>query len=114
MIRPEDRDDAMRELLRQPRPSAVDPVRTARTSRAVHAEWRDTADRTRNRRRGVAIAAAAVLVLGIGLTFVNWSRERGAPQPAAPIASTRFVTSEVVFQHDGQARAGRVGEELRP
>jgi len=114
MIDPDDRDDAMRQLLRQPRPSAVDPVRTARVYRAVHAAWRDTADRTRSRRRGVAVAAAAVLVVAIGLTFVNWPRERGAPQPAAPIASTVFVTSEVVFQHDGQARPGRVGEGLTP
>jgi ferric-dicitrate binding protein FerR (iron transport regulator) len=114
MIDPDDRDDAMRQLLRQPRPSAVDPVRTARVYRAVHAAWRDAADRTRNRRRGVAIAAAAVLVVTIGLTFVNWPRERAAPQAAGPIASTLFVTSEVVFQHDGQARAGRVGEGLTP
>src|SRR3954468_13882524 len=114
MIRPDDRDDAMRELLRQPRPLADDDVRAARVYRAVHAAWRDTADGTRNRRRGVAIAAAAVLVVAFGLTFVNWPRERGAPQAAAPIASTLFVTSEVVFQHDGQARAGRVGEGLGP
>ena len=114
MIDPDDRDDAMRQLLRQPRPSAVDPVRTARVYRAVHAAWRDTADRTRHRRRAVAIAAAAVLVVAIGLTFVNWPRERGAPPAAAPIASTLFVTSEVVFQHEGQVRAGRVGEGLTP
>jgi ferric-dicitrate binding protein FerR (iron transport regulator) len=114
MIRPDDRDDAMRELLRQPRPLADDAVRAARVYRAVHAAWRDTADGTRHWRRGVAIAAAAVLVVAIGLTLVNRLRERGAPQAAAPIASTLFVTSEVVFQHDGQARAGRVGEELTP
>jgi ferric-dicitrate binding protein FerR (iron transport regulator) len=123
MIRPDDRDDpddpdgAMRELLRQPRPLADDAVRAARVYRAVHAAWRDTADGTRNWRRGVAIAAAAVLVFSvgaIGLTLVNRLRERGAPQAAAPIASTLFVTSEVVFQHDGQAGFGRVGEGLRP
>jgi ferric-dicitrate binding protein FerR (iron transport regulator) len=114
MIRPDDRDDAMRELLRQPRPLADDAVRAARVYRAVHAAWRDTADRTRNWRRGVAIAAAAVLVVSIGLTLVNRLRERGAPHAAAPIASALFVTSEVVFQHDGQTRAGRVGEGLRP
>jgi len=117
MTDPDDRDDAMRQLLRQPRPSAVDPVRTARVYRAVHAAWRDTADGTRHRRRAFAIAAAAVLVVAIGaigLTFVNWPHEDGAPQAAAPIASTLFVTSEVVFQHDGQARAGRVGEGLTP
>jgi ferric-dicitrate binding protein FerR (iron transport regulator) len=117
MIRPDDRDDAMRHLLRQPRPSAVDPVRTARVYRSVHAAWRATANGTRNRRRGVAIAAAAVLVVtigAIGLTFVSWPRERGAPQAGAPIASTLFVTSEVVFKHGGQARAGRVGEGLTP
>jgi ferric-dicitrate binding protein FerR (iron transport regulator) len=112
MIRPDDRDDAMRELLRQPRPLADDAVRAARVYRAVHAAWRDTADGTRHWRRGVALAAAAVLVVAIGLTLVNRLRERGTPQAAAPIASTLFVTSEVVFQHDGQARAGRVGEEL--
>ena len=114
MIRPDDRDDAMRELLRQPRPSAVDPVRTARVYRAVHAAWRDSADRRRNRRRGVAFAAAAVLVTAIGLTVVNWPRNPVPPQANAPIASTLFVTSEVVFQHDGRARAGRVGEALTP
>src|SRR5687768_9160204 len=108
MIRPDDRDDVMRELLRQPRPSEVDAVRAARVYRAVHAAWRDTADDTRNWRRGLAIAAAAVLVAAIGLMLVNWPRERGAPQ-AAPVASTLFATSEVVFEHDGQARAGRVG-----
>src|SRR3954469_6508792 len=114
MIRPDDRDDAMRELLRQPRPLADDAVRAARVYRAVHAAWRDTTDRTRRWRRGVAIAAAAVLVIAIGLTLVNRLRERGAPQAAAPMASTLFVTSEVVFQLDGQARAGRVGEGLTP
>ena len=117
MTGPDDRDDAMRQLFRQPRPSAVDAARTARVYRAVHEAWRDTADGTRNRRRGVAIAAAAVLVVAIGaiaLRFVNWPREGGTPQAAAPIASTLFVTSEVVFQHDGQARAGRVGEGLTP
>src|SRR3954453_14048170 len=129
MIRPEDRDDAMGELLREPRPLADDGVRAARVYRAVHAAWRDTADRTRNWRRGVAIAAAAGLVVSIGLTLanraaarvapigltlVNRLRERGAPHAAAPIASALFVTSEVVFQHDGQTRAGRVGEGLRP
>jgi ferric-dicitrate binding protein FerR (iron transport regulator) len=114
MIGPDDRDDAMRELLRQPRPSTVDPVRTARVYRAVHTAWRDSADRTRNRRRGLAIAAAAVLVLGIGLTFVNWPRQSAAPLAAAQIASTQFVTSEVVFQQDGQERAARAGEGLTP
>jgi ferric-dicitrate binding protein FerR (iron transport regulator) len=113
MIRPDDRDDAMRELLRQPRPLADDAARAARVYRAVHAAWRDNVDGTRNWRRGVALAAAAVLVAAIGLTL-NPLPERGARQAAAPIASTLFVTSEVVFQHDGQARAGRVGEGLRP
>ena len=114
MIRPDDRDAAVRDLLRQPRPAAVDAARAARVRPAVHAAWKDAADGTRNWKRGVAIAAAAVLVFAIALTLVNWLRERGAPQAAAPIASTLFVTSEVVFQHDGQARAGRVGEGLRP
>ena len=114
MTGPDDRDAAMRQLLRQPRPSAVDAARTARVYRAVHEAWRDTADGTRNRRRGVAIAAAAVLVAAIGLTFVNWPREGRAPQAAAPIASTLFVTSQVVLQQDGQERAARVGEGLTP
>ncbi len=117
MTGPDDRDDAMRQLLRQPRPSVVDAARTARVYRAVHAAWRDTTERTRNRRRGLAIAAAAVFVVAIGaiaVTVVNRPREHGAPQAAAPIASTLFVTSDVEFQHDGQARAGRVGEGLTP
>jgi ferric-dicitrate binding protein FerR (iron transport regulator) len=45
---------------------------------------------------------------------VNWLRERGASQPTAPIASTLFATNEVIFQHLGQARAGRVGDRLMP
>ena len=110
---PDERDDAMRELLRLPRPSAVDAARAARVRRAVHAAWRDTADRARNRRRVFAIAAAAVLGVAVTLTLVNGLRGRGAPEPAAAIASTLFVTSEVVFQHDGQTGAGRVGEGLR-
>jgi ferric-dicitrate binding protein FerR (iron transport regulator) len=116
MIHPGDRDDAMRDLLRQPRPSAVDAVRAARVRSAVHAAWRDTAQGTRTRtwRQGVALAAAAVLVVAAALTLVTWLRERGTPSAATPIASTRFVTSEVVFQHDGQARGGRVGDGLGP
>ena len=111
MNRPDDPDAVMRELLRQPRPAAVDAARAARVRPAVHAAWKDAAAGTRNWKRVVAIAAAAVLVFAIALT-VNWRRERGVPQTAGPIASTVFVTSEVVFQHDGQARAGRVSEEL--
>jgi ferric-dicitrate binding protein FerR (iron transport regulator) len=114
MIHRDDRDDAMRDLLRQPRPSAVDAARAARVRAAVHAAWRDTAKGTRTWRRGVALAAAAVLVFAIALTLVNSLRERGPSRAAAPIASALFVTSEVVFQHDGQARPGRVGEGLTP
>src|SRR4051794_41927304 len=91
MIRPDDRDDAMRELLRQPRPLADDAVRAARVYRAVHAAWRDTADRTRYWRRGVAITAAAVLVIAIGLTLVNRLRGRGAPPAGAPAAAPPFL-----------------------
>jgi ferric-dicitrate binding protein FerR (iron transport regulator) len=113
MIAPDDRDDAVRDLLRLPRPAAVDAARAARVRRAVHAAWRDTADRARNRRRGVAVAAAAVLAVAAALTLVNGLRGRGASE-AAPMASAVFVTSEVVFQHHGQAAAARVGEQLMP
>ena len=112
MNRPDDPDAVVRDLLRQPRPAAVDAARAARVRPAVHAAWKEAAGGTRNWKRWVAIAAAAVLVVALALPLANWLRERGAPQAAAPIASTLFVTSEVVFQHDGQARAGRVGEEL--
>src|SRR5688500_13007617 len=114
MIRPDDPDAAVRDLLRQPRPAAVDAARAARVRPVVHAAWKEAAGGTGNWKRRVVIAAAAVLVFAIALTLVNSVRERGAPQAAAPIASSLFVTSEAVFQHDGQARAGRVGEELRP
>jgi ferric-dicitrate binding protein FerR (iron transport regulator) len=114
MIRPDDPDAVMRDLLRQPRPAAVDAARAARVRPAVHAAWKDAAGGTHNWTRAVALAAAAVLVFAIAMTLVNQRRERGTPQAAAPIASTLFVTSEVIFQHDGQARAGRVGEGLRP
>src|SRR5688572_4623445 len=112
MNRPEDPDAVVRDLLRRPRPAAVDAARAARIRPAVHAAWKNAAGGTRHWKRWVAIAAAAVLVFAIALTLVSSRRERGVPQAATPIASTLFVTSEVVFQHDGQARAGRVGEEL--
>jgi ferric-dicitrate binding protein FerR (iron transport regulator) len=114
MIRPDDPDAVVRDLLRQPRPRAVDSARAARVRPAVHAAWKDAAGRTRYWKRGFTIAAAAVLVSAIALTLANSLRERGAPQAAAPLASSLFITSEVVFEHDGQARAGRVGEELGP
>jgi ferric-dicitrate binding protein FerR (iron transport regulator) len=114
MNRPDDPDAVVRDLLRQPRPAAVDAARAARVRPAVHAAWKEAAGGARHWKRGVALAAAAVLVSAIALTLVNGLRQRGPLQAAAPIASTLFATGEVVFQHDGQARAGRVGEELRP
>jgi ferric-dicitrate binding protein FerR (iron transport regulator) len=123
MIRPDDGDATMRELLRQPRPASVDAARAARVRHAVHAAWKDVAVGTRNVqiapskrpwKRIVPLAAAAVLVFAIALTLVNWLGERGLPQAAAPLGSTLYVTGEVVVQHDGQQRAGRVGEDLRP
>ena len=110
----DDPDAMVRDLLRQPRPTAVDAARAARVRPAVYAAWKDAAHDTRNWKRSVAMAAAAVLVFAIALTLVNSLRERGGREAAPPIASTLFVTSEVIFQHDGQARAGRVGEGLRP
>jgi ferric-dicitrate binding protein FerR (iron transport regulator) len=116
MIRPDDPDAMVRELLRQPRPTGVDAARAARVRPAVRAAWKDAADGRRYWKRyaAFAAAAAAVLVVAIGLMIVNRMGERGAPQAAAPVASTLFVNSEVVFHQDGQARAGRVGEALQP
>jgi len=126
MNRSDDPDAVVRDLLRQPRPLSIDATRAARVRPAVHAAWKDAAGGGRSWKRGVrlrrfattarqvALAAAAVLVFAIALPLVNRLRERQAPQGAAPIASTLFVTSEVVFHHDGQERAGRVGERLRP
>jgi ferric-dicitrate binding protein FerR (iron transport regulator) len=113
MIRPDDPDAVVRDLLRQPRPAAIDAARAARVRPAVHAAWKDAVDGTRRWKRGVALAAAAVLVFAVALTLVNRLRDRGGSQ-AVSIASALFVSSEVFFQHDGQARAGRVGERLRP
>jgi ferric-dicitrate binding protein FerR (iron transport regulator) len=113
MNSPDDPDAVVRDLLRQPRPWAVDAARAARVRPAVHAAWKNAAQRTRNWKRWVAIAAAAALVFAIALPLANWLRERGAPA-ALPIASTLFVTSEVVFEHGGQARVSRVGEGLGP
>jgi ferric-dicitrate binding protein FerR (iron transport regulator) len=130
MNRPDDPDAVVRDLLRQPRPAAVDAARAARVRPAVHAAWKEAADGTRNWKRSLRLrrfattarpaprAAAAVLACAIGLalmTLVNYQlRERGPSQATASIASTLFVTREVVVQHDGQARAGRVGEGLGP
>src|SRR5204862_1885529 len=112
MIHPDDRDDAIRDLLRQTRPSAVDAVRAARVRVAVHAAWRDTTKRTWSWRRAVPMAAAALLVVAAALTLATRLRDRGTAPAAAPIASTLFAAGEVVIQHDGQVRAGRVGETL--
>jgi ferric-dicitrate binding protein FerR (iron transport regulator) len=102
-------------LLRQPRPAAVDAERAARVRRAVHAAWRDNADRSRIWKRGVVFAAvAAVLVFSLTLTLVNWLRDRSTPQATYPIASTLFATSEVVFQHNWPAGATQVGSLLMP
>lgn len=114
MNRPDDPDAVVRGLLRHPRPAAVDAARAARVRLAVHAAWKDASGDRRQWKRGVALAVAAVLVSAVALTLVNVWRGRGTSQPTASIASTLFVTSEVTVQHDGQARAGRVGEELRP
>src|SRR4051812_2589874 len=114
MNRPDDPEATVRDLLRHARPADVDAARASRVHSAVHAAWKEAAGGTRRWKRGVLIAAAAVFVFAIALTLVNWLRERGPSRAAAPIASTLFVTSGVVFQHDGPARAGRVGEGLRP
>ena len=122
MTRPDDPDAVVRDLLRQPRPAIVDPDRAARVRPAVHAAWKDAAGGTRRwkiRRRfatparSVTLALAAVLVIAVALPLVNWLRYRGAPQPAAAVASTLFVTSDVVFHYDGQTRAGYANEGLR-
>ena len=113
MNRPDDPDAVVRDLLRQPRPAAVDAARAARVRPAVHAAWKDAAAGTRNWKRYIALAAAAVMVLAIGMVLVSRLRERGAPPAASRIASALFVTSEVVFEQNGRARAGRfVGEPL--
>src|SRR5215207_1611559 len=97
MNRSDDPDAVVRDLLRQPRPLSVDAARAARVRPAVHAAWKDAAAGTRPWKRGVALAAAAVLVFAFALPLVNRLREREAPQGATPIASSLFVTSEVVF-----------------
>jgi hypothetical protein len=114
MNREDDPDAVVRELLRQPRPADVDAAREARVRAAVHTAWKDGAGSTRNWKNIIALAAAAVVVVAIGLTLVNRLRDRTIPQAASPIASTLFFTNEVVFQHDGQPRAGRAGEPLTP
>ena len=114
MNRPDDPDAVMRELLRQPRPAAVDAARAARVRPAVHAAWKEAASGTRSWKRYVPLAAAAVIVFAIAVTMSYRPRPRPLPRPAAPIASTLFVTSQVMFQHDGQPRGGHVGDELMP
>jgi ferric-dicitrate binding protein FerR (iron transport regulator) len=112
MIRPDDPDAAVRDLLRQARPAALEAARAARVRPAVHAAWKEASGRARHWKRYVAIAAAAVLVIASALTFVNSRRQRGAARAAAAIASPLFVTSEVVFEHDGQVRSVSVGQGL--
>jgi hypothetical protein len=112
MNRPDDPDVMVRDLLRQPRPVVVDAARAARVRAAVHTAWKDAANDTRNWKRRVALAVAAMLLVAIAVTLVRSGPEPGIPPAAAPIASTLFVTSDVIFEHGGQARGGRVGEWL--
>ena len=114
MNRRDDPDAVVRDLLRHPRPGAVDAARAARVRPAVHAAWKDAAAGTRSWKRFVPLAAAAVLIFAIAVTMSYRPRPRPLPRPAAPIASALFVTSEVMFQHDGQARGGHVGDQLLP
>ena len=114
MNRPDDPDATMRELLRQPRPARIDAERAARVRPAVHAAWKEASGRTRSWQRHLALAAAAILVLALGLTLVNRMRDGGASTDGAPVASMGFATSAVVFEYDGEARAGSVGEPLKP
>ena len=48
MIRPDDPDAVVRDLLRQPRPAPVDAARAARVRPAAHAAWKEAARRKRN------------------------------------------------------------------
>ena len=114
MNRAEDPDDVVRDLLRQAPPSAVDAARAARVRAAVHDAWKDAAAGERRRKRRVMLAIAAVFVSAIALTLVSALRERAVPTPATAMASTLFLTGDVVFEHDGQAGAGRVGDALMP
>jgi ferric-dicitrate binding protein FerR (iron transport regulator) len=107
VIRPDDRDDLMRELLRQPRPDTVDAARAARVRHAVHAAWRDAGNGRATWKWSIAIAATVLLAVSIAPAVVTWLRERGAPPVTAPAAATLFATSEVVFE-------GRVGDVLMP
>ena len=116
MNRAEDPDDGVRDLLRQAGPRGVDAARAARVRASVHAAWKDSAEvtvaRARDRRRRVLLAVAAVFVAATALTVVNLRRENAAPPAAVSMASTLFVTSEVVFEHGGRTRVGRVGDPL--
>jgi hypothetical protein len=119
MNRAEDPDDVVRDLLRQA-PPAVDAARAARVRAAVHGAWQEAAGAAgvaaaaRRRKQRVLLAVAAVLVSAVGLTLVNALRERAVQPPVTAIASSLFLTGEVVFEHDGQTRAGRVGDALMP
>jgi ferric-dicitrate binding protein FerR (iron transport regulator) len=114
MIPPDDRDDTVRNLLRQPRPADVDAVWAARVRREVHAAWQDATGSVGIWRRRATFGVAAILVAAITLTLVSWRRDRGVPHATDPIASTLFATGEVVFQHDSAVRTGRVGDLLMP
>ena len=115
MNRAEDPDDIVRDLLRQAPPSAVDAARAARVRAAVHDAWQDAAAAgARRRKQRVMLAVAAVLVSAVALTLVNVLRDRAVPTAVTATASTLFLTGDVVFEHDGQTRPGRVGDALMP
>lgn len=108
MIRPDDPDAEVRELLRQPRPIAVDAARAARVRPAVHAAWKHSSASPRYWKRYALLAAALVIVV-TGVLLLDSRRES-----RIPIATASFVTDDVVFRHDGETRAGLKGDALRP
>ena len=118
-----DREDVVRDLLRQARPAPVDPVRAARVRRAVRAAWLEQQAPRQVRtwwpgRRtswiGAAAAAAALIVIAV---LVRRPGDQGA-QPVMsttePAGSVIFVTGAVTVRPAGAAgeRSLRAGDSI--
>ena len=106
---PEAVDRRLEALLRTvgPRP-AIDPDRTARVRRAVHAAWEETHARPQRRRRTLRMSFAAAAAVGlVAIALWRWTGVH-SPQiaPIAPLARVeRVVGTARVSGTQGNASA---------
>jgi ferric-dicitrate binding protein FerR (iron transport regulator) len=99
-----DREDLVRDLLRQARPAPVDPVRAARVRQAVRAAWLEQQTPRPTVRPwwiGAAVAAAAMVVVYVMVGRPGDGGTGRVPPTPVIVASTTFVTGSVTVRLAG-------------